>query len=730
MARKTEKLTNDEIVSLIRIEADQATSYQTSQIQQDRIDALKYYNAEPYGDELDERSKVVTTEVRDTIESVLPQLIKIFLGADRIVQFEPNGPEDEEGADQATDGVQYVLKHDNDAFMLFYTLFKDALLNKNGIVKTYWDETETTKEETYRCLLEIELKALLNDDEVEALELESYQENLPVGVDQIGMPLPNTPVTLYNVKIKRTHKRGCAKVVPVPPDEFLISARAASIKDARFVAHQPPTTISDLIEMGFKREDVWDLVGEEELQQATERQQRFAEDGATLADTDAVQHALTNVKYSEVYMLMDTDGDGIAERWMFKCAGSQYKLLSKERFDDPWPFASCTPVPMPHKFFGKSVYDLVKDIQRIKSTLTRAFLDNLYQLNNNRTAVQDGMVNLDDLLTVRPGGVVRTTGVPMQTIMPLAPQPLGGILIPAMEYIDTINENRMGITKYNQGLDANSLNKTASGISQIMSAAQERILLIARIFAETGVSEIFRQLLRLMVRHQDKPRMIKLRNKWVPMDPSKWNAEMETSVDVALGTQNAQVMTAMLMQLLGIQREAMAASAPIVTWDNIYNTLGKLVETAGLKNVGAYFTDPAQAQQQPQKESPEQTLAAAQIATEKMKAETATETARMKTASDERKALLSLVETRAEIQSREKIAAQQIAAGFIKDQMNATNNDGTEGGGKSEKASEGRAKPRRMNIVRNPHTGEMQFVDFIYEEAMDEGGQLAGMTLP
>lgn len=729
MPRQSAKLTDDEIVSLIRIEAEQATSYQTSQIQQDRIQAQKYYNAEPYGDELDERSKVVTTEVRDTIESILPQLIKIFLGTDKIVQFEPNGPEDEEGAAQATDGVQYVLQHDNDAFMLFYTLFKDALLNKNGIVKTYWDETESTKEETYRCLLDIELKALLNDDEVEALELESYEENLPGGVDQMGMPLPLTPVTLYNVKIKRTRKKGCAKVVPVPPDEFLISARAADIKGARFVAHQPPTTISDLIEMGFKRDDVWDLVGEEELQQATERQQRFAEDGATLADTDAVQHALTNVKYSEVYMLMDTDGDGIAERWMFKCAGSQYKLLSKERFDDPWPFASCTPVPMPHKFFGKSVYDLVKDIQRIKSTLTRAFMDNLYLINNNRTAVQEGTVNLDDLLTIRPGGIVRTSGVPGQTIMPLMPQPLGGVLIPGLEYFDTVNENRMGITRYNQGLDANSLNKTASGISQIMSAAQERILLIARIFAETGVSEIFRQLLRLMVRHQDKPRTIKLRNKWVPMDPSKWNAEMETSVDVALGTQNAQVMSGMLMQVLGIQREAMAAQSPIVTWENIYNTLGKLVETAGLKNVGAYFTDPATAKPQQQQESPEAVLAKAQLASEQMKSQSAQQQTAMKIEADQRGKLIDLMGKRMDIESREKIAAQNIAAGFVKDTMGSIGGS-AEGEKPKAAAGEGRPRPKRMNVVRNPHTGEMQFVDFIYEEAMDEGGQLAGMTLP
>lgn len=720
---KAKKLTDDEIVSLIRIEADQAQSYQSSTLQDERIKALKYYDAQPYGDELDERSKVVTTEVRDTIESILPQLIKIFLGTERVVQFEPTGPEDEEAAKQATDYINYVLQHDNDVFMLLYTMFKDALLSKTGVVKSFWDETERTKQETYRCLLEVELRALLNDESVEPLGIEKYQEMLPPGIDQMGMALPAEPVTLYNVEIKRTYRRGKARSVPVPPEEFLISARASSIQSARFVAHQPPTTISDLIEMGFKRDDVWDLVSEEDVQSATERMERFNEDGGAFAtDSEAAQHALINVKYSEVYMLMDTDGDGVAERWLFKCAGSQYKLLKKERFDDPWPFSAITPVPMPHKFFGKSVYDLVKDIQRIKSTLTRAFLDNLYLINNNRTAVQENMVNLDDLLTVRPGGVVRTLGPPQQVMQQMFPASLAGELVPAMQYVDTVHENRMGVTKYNQGLDANSLNKTASGISQIMSAAQERILLIARIFAETGVSDIFRQLLRLTVRHQDKPRTIQLRGKWVPMNPNTWNAEMETSVDVALGTQNSQVMMAMLMQILGIQREAIAAPggpAPIVTWENIYNTLAKLIETAGLKNVGAYFTDPSTAKPQQQQQSPEQALAQAQLASERMKSETSVQTQAMKNEADQAKVMASLAEKRMEIASREKIAAQQIAAGFVKDALGAASAQG----GEKAVSDEPQPRGRRIEVRRNPVTREIEFLEEVFQAATADAAE-------
>lgn len=727
MREDGKKLTAEDIQSLIRMEADQAESYQASQLRQDRTQALKYYNGEPYGDEIEGRSAIVTTEVRDTIESILPQLVKIFLGTDRVVTFEPNSKEDEAGADQATDYITYILQHDNEAFMLFYTLFKDALLNKNGLVKCYWDETKKTTEETYRCLLEIELKALLNDDEVEPVALEAYEDIISPGQDEMGMPLEPVPTKAFDVTVRRTTKKGKARAVPVPADEFLISARASSIHSARFVAHQPPTTVSDLIEMGFKKEDVWDLVTEEEAQRIEERTQRFAEDGAGLSDSDAVQQALANVKYSEVYMLMDTDGDGIAERWMFKCAGPEYKVLKKERFDAPWPFESVTPVPMPHKFFGRSVFDLVKDIQRVKSTLMRLFLDNLYLTNNNRTAIQDGVVDLDDLLTVRPSGVVRVKGPPAQSIMPLAPQPLGGVLIPAMEYLDTVGENRLGVTKYNQGLDANSLNKTASGISQIMSAAQERLLLIARIFAETGVSGIFRQLLRLTVKYQDKPRTIKLRGRWVPMNPGTWNAEMETSVDVALGTQNAQVMTSMLMQLLGLQQAAMQAQSPLVTWEEIYNTVAKLVEAMGLKNVDSYFKDPGNAPQQQKQPSPEEIKAQASAQEQQMKLQSDQALADKNNQAALQGKVFDLAAKRMDIASREKIEAQKIAAGFVQTMMQPEPVAPQQGGGQAPAKDDPR-KPRKVRIVRDPLTREMQFVEEVFEDAMADD-QMAGQQV-
>ena len=700
-------LTDDEIIALLRVEKSQSSTYQNTTITSQRGEAMRYYMAEPYGDEQEERSKVVTTEVRDTIETILPQLVKLFLASDRVVRYEAGTQEEERGADQATDMANHVIRHDNDGFMLFYTWFKDALMQKNGVVKTYWDEDHKVTDETYTGLLEEELHALLQDDEVEPVALS-------VG-DTVTMPSqdpqqPPAPVQLYDVEIRRIQKNGRVRAVCVPPEEFLISLQAADIQKARFVCHRTLRTLSELIEMGIPKDKVWDMSGEASDGDLTgERFERFAPDGGNLPDTESVQHALRKVWVSECYYLVDTDGDGIAERWRFLIAGSNDELLLKEKWDGDWPFCSITPIPMPHKFFGLSIADVVKDIQRIKSTVTRQFLDNLYQLNNNRTVVQEGLVNIDDLLTNRPGGIVRTSGLPGQTVMPLQPQALGPIIIPSLEYLDSVNEKRTGVTSYNQGLDANSLNKTATGINIINNAAQERMLLIARIFAETGVKDLFRQVLKLIVRHQDKPRMIKLRGQWVKMDPSKWNAEMAVSVDVALGTSNRAEMLSMLNQLLMIQKEAIMSGAPIVSWPKIYNTLGKMVEAAGLKSVETYFDDPEKAEPQQPQPNPEEIKAKADAEKTQMTLEHQTEMEKFKAEQAAKNNVLQIGLKKMDIESRERIARQNTATDILQ-MLNQSASAPAEG------AADGTKRPNRISIKRNPVTREIEEIIPIYEK--------------
>ena len=290
------------------------------------------------------------------------------------------------------------------------------------------------------------------------------------------------------------------------------------------------------------------------------------------------------------------DGDGVAELRKVCVAGeSGYEILSNESCDNI-PFCSLTPIPMPHRFYGRSVSELVEDVQLIKSTVMRQLLDNMYLTNNNRMAVMDGMVNLDDLLTSRPGGVVRTKQPPSQVMMPMQSQTISQQAFPLLEYLDTVRETRTGITRYNQGLDADSLNKTATGVNAIMTQSQMRMELIARVFAETGIKDLFRRIFELTCKYQDKERIVELNNQFVPVKPTEWRNRFNISITVGLGSGSKEQQIMMLNNILERQLQAFQLQGnrefPMVSLKNIYNSLAKIIENAGLKNVENYFVNP------------------------------------------------------------------------------------------------------------------------------------------
>jgi hypothetical protein len=595
------KMTETELKAILAAEIDDALGQMGGELSEQRRKALQYYLGEPFGNEVEGRSKVVSTDVADTIEWILPSLLKIFTAGDDVVRFEPNGPEDEEVAKQATEYVNWIFTRDNPGFLILYTLFKDALLQKNGIAKVWWEEGETATREAYKRKSLEEAQLILADPEIEPIEHSQYEEpGIELGPN--GVPA-ETLVSYHDLVVKRRRKAGAVRIVPVPPEEFLISRRARSIEEAAFVAHRIRKTASELIEMGYDRDLVDRLPGAEDDDPTGERRERFdldEEGGQAVAD--GPNRAMRETWITECYIKTDWDGDGIAERRKVTVGGSGQEILDNEPWDGPVPFISVTPILMPHRFFGLSVADLVMDLQLIKSTILRQILDNLYLSNNARHVISD-QVNLDDMLTARPGGIVRLKNgaLPAQGhILPLDTPLVAAQAFPMLEYIDGIRENRTGVTRYNQGLQADTLNKTATGITQIMSAAQQRIELIARVFAETGVKDLFRKILELVGGQQSAPRIVRLRNRWVPMDPRNWNTQMDVSINVGLGTGNKDQMLLHLQNLLGIQVQAVrfqgGINGPLVTLENIYNTLAKLVENAGLKSADPYFTAPSRTQ--------------------------------------------------------------------------------------------------------------------------------------
>lgn len=589
-------MTDSELLAIVEAEERQSLGYGDGELNTQREKALKYYNAEPYGDEQEGRSQIVTTEVADTVEWVLPSLLKIFATSDKAVEFRPERPADAEAAKQATEAVNYVFYRQNNGFLALYTFFKDALLTKNGYIKVYYEQTERRRKETYRGLTEPQMVMLTMKKGVTVVAGSSYPDPLwqPQGME--GEAPPN----LYDVTLEVTEPYGKACVVAIPPEEVLISKshNSVDLRDADFVAHRSEKSVSDLIEMGYDKETLMRVPTSDDgwLAEATPEYSARREFDEEETGSDKIDPAMRKVWVTEAYIRVDYDGDGVAELRKVVKAGRE--VLENEEID-LIPIASITPTIMTHRHIGKSVADWVMDLQLLKSTLTRQVLDNIYLTNSPRKIVLADpstgapRANLEDLLSVRVGGVLREY-VP-NAIRPEQTPFMGQYGLQVMEYLDAVRENRTGVTRYNQGVDADSLNKTATGISAIMTASQQRIELIARVFAETGVSRIFQLILHCIVKYgSQRPITMRLRDEWVEYDPSNWSDQMDMTVNVGLGTGNKDQQLVHLQQIAMAQVEAvkMGAMGLIVTPKNIYNTQAKIIENAGFKNVEEFWTDP------------------------------------------------------------------------------------------------------------------------------------------
>jgi len=614
---KGKPLTELEVGSIVSSEIKASLGYIGSDITEQRQKSLEYYFGEPFGNEQDGRSQVVSTDVSDVVESILPTLLRTFAASDEIVKCEPVTAEDEEVAKQASDYLNYVFNKDNDGFITLYTLFKDALIQKNGVAKVYWDTSKKRERESYEKLSEDEYTMLLDEDGVEVKEHTEYEDESAIKekeqileqINQSGQPvdpmmleqLEDAPIPMmHDVVIERIETFGKVKVEAIPPEEFLIERRAKNIEEANFVAHRTTSTRTQLIEAGFDHDKVYSLPADTQDKYNEEKITRFRNLDYDY-DSNSGEASTDEISIYECYIRIDEEGDGVAKLRKITLAGTEgYTVLDNELCDSI-PFISVTPIIVPHRFYGRSVSEMTEDLQLIKSTVMRQLLDNMYLTNNNRVAVMDGQVNLDDLLTNRPGGVVRTKGAPGQVMMPMQTQTINSQAFPMLEYLDTVREQRTGITRYSQGMDADSLNKTATGVNTILSQSQMRVELIARIFAETGVKDMFLKMFELIVKHQDKERIIKIRNNFVPFRPMEWRNRCNISISVGLGTGSRDQQLSILNNILQTQLKGLelqgSSAGPMVNLRNIYNTLTKIVENAGLKNPNAFFTDPDIGQQ-------------------------------------------------------------------------------------------------------------------------------------
>lgn len=584
------KMDDYQLSSIVSGEITDALNHFDSEYTQERLRALDFYLGEPLGNEVEGRSAVVATEVADTVEAIMPNLMRVFTANDKYVRFAPRTAEDVQAAEQASDYVNYIITQRNDGYKLLHTFFKDALLFRMGVIKFFYENKEEVDEEEYSGLSEDELVMLMNDPDVEIVEqAETVVESIYDDESGETMPLRSE----YDLTVRVTREEGEIKVINVPPEEFLVNRRATSLEDAHFMAHRTTLTVSDLVAMGYDRDEVEEYAGEDELKVEDEVSNRF-QDLEASTGVDPADPTMRSVVYYECIVKMDYDGDGIAERRRICAIGSNGQHILH---NEPWdhiPFAVASPILMPHRLVGRSIYDMTEDLQVIKTTLMRQYLDSVYSSTLPRIAAVEGAVNLDDLLDAQAGGIIRVRQPGM--IQPLAGASVGGEIRPLMDYLDTIKEQRTGMSAASQGLDANALqSSTASAVAATVRGAQIKLESYARTMAETGVKDLFKGILALVLKHDNKPQIMRLRNSFVPINPAEWKSQFDTIVQVGLGTTDDETKIAFLTQIAAKQEQILmqlGADNPLVTAAQYAATLRSIAEIGGFKDADQFFNSP------------------------------------------------------------------------------------------------------------------------------------------
>jgi hypothetical protein len=607
-----------ELLSIIDHERNLAHGYH-DELSEQRRKALYYYMGEAKEDlvppEIDGRSAVVSKDVMEAVEWALPSLIRIFTSSDDVIAFLPNKAGQEMGAAQSTKYCNWVLNGDsrNNGFILWHDAIKNSLIQRMAWVKVYYEKVFDERQETYQGLSPDELMMLQQDPEVQIVSVQQTQEAV---ISPEGMMVSPPMVTV--TCIRREDASYC-KVVGVPPEEVFVSKDNREIEDVRAIFHERKMTASDLVSLGVPRETVAELGidnGSEDGEE-TERDDMASKWGQEEKDgADESQRQITVV---EAYMKIDYDKDGVSEWRCIKKSGQT--ILSNDVVDDH-PFALACPILMPYQLVGLSMYDLLADLQRIKTSLQRQLLDNIYQQNNARTEVVQNQVNLDDLLNPRPGGIIRVknAGALREIITPN----LIGNSLESISFFDGVRQRRSGVTEMGSGLSPESVNKQQAGITVdlLQQAARERIELIARVYAETFVKRVYRLILKCATQYQKDAQQILVGGQFLEVNPRDWARSYNVQVSVGLGAQSKQGQIANYQQLLMLQQQLLPLG--IATPQHVANAAAKLVEAMGHKDAGLYVVDPSKGQQiqpPPPQPDPNQALAQAQVQSEQIKAQ-------------------------------------------------------------------------------------------------------------
>ena len=578
---KLNKLDETQIESIVSKAIQDAVDFIDDEIEPQRIKAQRYFDAEVDIGHEQGRSGVVATKCREVVRGLKPSIQRIFLNNEKPVEFVPRGPEDVKAAEQATSYISYKF-HQHNGYRILNDVFQDAMVKKTGIAYVYYNEQMRPEIHTYTGLNDEEFALIVEDDEVEVIE----HEETTTEIVEEGMGVAET---IHDVKISRMQSMGDLCIESLPPEDFFIDRNARSIDDYYVCGHTSEKRIADLLAMGFDLEDLRGLEGDDysSLDDETEFQRRgYSVDHD---DDENISVSSKKITVTIAYMELDIEGTGMPRLYQFTCAGGLYKLLDYTETDyAPYAIFECDPES--HAFFGTSLVDLVLHDQDAATAMLRGVLDNVALTNNPGLQVVEGQAAIDDLLNNEIGRIVRVTNpnAIREMVVPFT----AGSTLPALQYFDQLVDNKTGVSKMAQGLDPDVLKSTtATAIAASQEGQTGQAEVIARNFAEGGMKQMFKLMLKCMIKNTNKQEMMRLNGDFVPIDAKDWDADMDMSVNVGIGTGRENDKMAVLQQMLQIQQtiyQQYGNQNGLVSLTQIRNTIADIMGMAGIRNSDRY----------------------------------------------------------------------------------------------------------------------------------------------
>lgn len=550
---------------------NQSTGYQEGELGTRTRIAWDYYYGKLPEPITQGSSKWVDRSVWESVNGTLQELISVFTSGEDAVRFAPINSSDANNARAATKMVNKVLLRDNPGYNVLHDAFKECLITRNSFIKRYWTTEKQYTEEEF------------NDMSPE--EFDTYMMNLGGEVEELDTEEVNGRISGY-IKYFKIYEG--VRVEYVPFEQIFIEPTATSLKDCNYIAHRVKKTKDELVYMGFDKKTV------EELSQST------PDFGSGVIESAR----LNGINPLDIDELISTGDEGTDKVWLHEhymktslVSGEteilqiftvNMQILEINRVSE-MPFETMTPFPTPGTIWGESVFDITKDVQDLNTTVVRGMIDNVMNANFRRYTAVKNAYDRASLLNNRPGGVVEVSAQGAVTPMEYHQLPSG--IAELLDYSESKKEARTGVSKVTQGIDPSIFrndNSTAT-VSMVMSAAQNRLRMVARNIAQRGMMNLMLGIYELIRQNGTQPIVIETANGEMAIDPKNLPPRTDMIVNVAVGNNERGERAAALQNLLVILSNN-PAMQQFMQPNNAFFLATQLCESMGIYDVENYIT--------------------------------------------------------------------------------------------------------------------------------------------